>query len=449
MSEQYQPNIPYSPEAEQAVLGAIMTVPNGFARITNLTTKDFYLLRHQYIWDAMKHLKDTDQAIDYLMVRDRLESKGLLAEIGGVAYLTALVSSVIDSTHLEFYAKIVERTSIRRSIVRQADELKALAMDENLSVDQVLAKSTATTNNLRRPLDARGVSAYDAAKDVFDEIEKRMENPSQLIGEAWSIHGLNRITRGKRKKLYIMAGRPGMGKSSALLSEVLFSCKAGKAVYLNSIEMDMQEITIIMQSMMSGVPVDNIERGDMTDDQRKKFVKAIGDFSKFNLIIDDESYMTPDMLYNRCLDMKHSRGLDEIYVDYLQLMHADHGDTNNRVNDVTAIANGLAEVAKRLQVPLVSAAQLNRGVENRQDKRPNLSDLRDSGGIEQAAYCVIFLYRDDYYNKPEVQSPLSTVELAIAKNRGGPTGMTECAMHLATRQFVNVHRDPARDFSRV
>jgi replicative DNA helicase len=373
---------PYSQEAEEAVLGAVLVNPDAFLAVASfLKDEDFYILRNQYIWEAMARIGERNDPIDYLTLQDELRAMERLNDIGGPAYITQLINSVPTSVHAEIYGRLVERAAIRRRMLLAADEIKALAMDEELAIEQVTNEAESrlfrvTERNVRRDI----VPLRQALGDYFERIEHLMQFPNETIGLPTGFRDVDTLLGGLQKSdLLIFAGRPGMGKTSFLLSVTSQAAKYDARIAIFSMEMGADQIVQRLISMETGINSQRLRLGQLNQQEWNQFVQATGRMSNLRIFIDDSPALTPLQLRTKCRRIAHEHGLDLIIVDYLQLMNAGGSYENNRVQEISYISRGLKELARELNVPLFTAAQLSRAVEQRQDKRPQLSDLRESG----------------------------------------------------------------------
>ncbi len=430
--------IPFSPEAEEAVLGAILTNPNAYFNVASfLKQEDFFLLRHQWIWQAIQRIIERNEEFDYLTVGQELSDLNHLDEIGGVPYLMRLINNTPTSIHAEVYGRLVERASVRRRLLRAAEEIKAVALDEELVIERVIEEAEArlfdvTESQTRRDL----IPMRDAISEYFDRIEHLMQNRDQALGLPTGFRGVDALLGGlQRSDLMIFAGRPGMGKTSFMLSVVLNAARFGSRIAIFTMEMGMEQITQRLISMETGINMQMLRLGQISTQEESRLVEAMGRLSKFQVYIDDTPALTPLQLRTKCRRMAREVGIDLIIVDYMQLMNAGGMYENNRVQEISYISRNLKELARELNVPLLSAAQLSRAVEQRQDKRPQLSDLRESGSIEQDADIVMFLYRDEVYN--EATEFPNQADIIVSKHRNGPTGVVSLYFDKKITRFLD------------
>jgi len=429
---------PYSQEAEEAVIGAVLINPNTYLTIASfLKPDDFFLLRHSYMWQAMSRLHERRDPIDNITVAKELEDMGVLLEVGGQAYLTQLINNTPTSAHAEVYGRLVERSALRRRMMQAADEIKLLAQDESMSIEQVTTESEVRLFNVTdRQLKREFVSMNDAVNEYFDQIEYLMQNQQESMGLPTGFRDLDALLGGLQKSdLLIFAGRPGMGKTSFMLSASMNAARMGARIAIFTMEMGVDQITQRLISMETGISTQNLRLGRLTPQEYSRFVEAAGRISRFPIFIDDTPALNPIQMRTKCRRLQHEHGIDLIIVDYMQLMNAGGQYQNNRVQEISLISRQMKELARELNVPIFSAAQLSRAVEQRQDKRPVLSDLRESGSIEQDSDIVMFLYRDAVYN--EATEFPNQAEIIVAKHRNGPTGNISLYFDKSITKFID------------
>ncbi|MFQ3566010.1 MAG: replicative DNA helicase [Aggregatilineales bacterium] len=414
---------PFSQEAEEAVLGAVLINDESFLSVASfLRSEDFFILRHGYIWEAMTRISERGERIDFVTVQDELRALGHLDDVGGPAFLLQLINSTPTSINAEIYGRLVERAAIRRRLMKVADQIKGLALEEDLAIEKVTSEAEArlfevTERNLRRDL----VPMRDALSEYFDRIEYLMQHPDEPLGLPTGFRDLDELLGGmQRSDLLIFAGRPGMGKTSFLLSVALNAAKLGGRVAIFTMEMASDQIVQRFVAMETGINTQRLRTGQLSQQEWARFVQATGRLANLRIFIDDTPAINPLQMRTKCRRLLHEYGLDLVIVDYMQLMNAGGGYENNRVQEISYISRSLKELARELNVPVFSAAQLSRAVESRHDKRPVLSDLRESGSIEQDADIVTFLYRDVVYN--EATEFPNKADIIVAKHRNGPTG---------------------------
>jgi len=433
-----QPLAPFSQEAEEAVIASCLIDPAQFEIIRgSLRADDFFLLRHQIIWQAMVDVVNAEMPLDAITLAERLENGGHLETLGGRAHLLKLMNSVGTSIHAEVYAQMVERTRVRRDLMGIADEMKVLAQDELGMVDEVIAYASQKLTEIRIGGDAAELSLmHDTISEHMDIIEKRRQNPDAMIGWGSGYRVLDMILRGfQPARLYVVAGRPGMGKSAFMGNLALRAAKHGAVAWF-SFEMTRHELTTRWVAQMADIDSQVVESGTMTPDQWARYTKAAGDLDKLPIYASDRT-VSPMMIRAAIRRLHYRTPLTAIFVDYLQLVPSDE-IFNNRVNEVGYVARILKEIAMELKIPVIAAAQLNRAPDNRLNHRPLLSDLRESGDIEQSADVVMFAYSDHYYDDDLRADDFWEMELIVAKQRSGSTGLAKLGFRRSRTEFVNL-----------
>lgn len=391
-------SLPYSEEAEQAVLGAILVNPEAFLTVASfLKADDFFLQRHGYIWQALERLNNRSVPVDYLTLAQELHDMGMLDTIGGMAYITQLVNSTPTSMHAEFYGRIVERVAVRRRLMATADEIKALALDESLDIDAVVGGAeTRLFSVTERQLKREFVTMHDAVNDYWDRIEYLSQNQDKSFGVPSGFRKLDELLGGfQRSDLLIFAGRPGMGKTSFLLSAAVNAARLGQRIAIFTMEMGADQIVQRIFAMETGINTQKLRLGQLTPAEQARFAEAAGRIARLPIFVDDTPALNPIQMRTKCRRLQHEHGIDMVIVDYMQLMNAGGAFQNNRVQEVSMISRNLKELARELNVPIFSAAQLSRAVEQRQDKRPVLSDLRESGCL--AGESMVYLPDEGRY----------------------------------------------------
>lgn len=381
-AQQFTQNAPYSQEAEEALLGALLLNPQSFLNIASfLNVEDFFLLRHAQIWRALERLHERGERMDYITVSDELRAIGVFDEIGGQAYLTQLVNNTPSSVHAEVYGRLVERASVRRRLLVASDEIRRLAMDEELQLDKVISEAESTLFSVSdTQLKREFVPLWQAVSEYYDQMEYLLQNDGGSVGIPTGFRALDGLLGGFQKSdLIVFAGRPGMGKTSFLLTVALNVARIGGRVALFTMEMGVEQMVQRLIAMETGINMQKLRLAQLTPRENARFTEAVGRISNLPIFIDDTPALTPIEMRTKCRRLRHEAGLDLIIVDYMQLMSAGKLHENNRVQEISYISRSLKELAREMNVTLLSAAQLSRAVEQRQDKRPLLSDLRESG----------------------------------------------------------------------
>ncbi len=373
---------PHSIEAEEAVLGSILINPDALYDVASfLQSEDFFIVRNGWVWEAITRLHERREQIDYLTVVEELRQQNRLEEIGGAAYITYLINHTPSSIYAETYGRIVERAALRRRMLTAAGTIARLAQQEGSDITDLIDQSEATLFAVtERRLRQELVPIRTAVAEYYDRIELLYSQQVESIGVPTGFTDLDDLLGGLQKSdLVIVAGRPGMGKTSWLLSAAHNAALAGARVAIFSMEMSNEQIVQRLISSETGINTHKLRLGQLKDREWALFVEAVGRLSKLNVFLDDTPALTPLQMRAKCRRLYSEHGLDLILVDYLQLMNAGVGFSDNRVQEISFISRNLKHIAREMNVPVVAAAQLSRAVEQRQDKRPQLSDLRESG----------------------------------------------------------------------
>ena len=434
---------PQNVDAEKSLLGAILRDEDIFPEILEkLGPDDFYDKKHATIFRAMKVLYEHNQPIDLLTVTSGLKDAKVLKEIGGAPYLAELTNSVPTTAHAKTYADLVEQASIRRRLIKAGTNIVEGAYDGEKEVGELLGKAE---KELFEVSDKNIKSDYsplsDLLIDAFNRMENLHKNRGALRGLKTGYAKLDKNTAGFQKgDLIIIGARPAMGKTTFAQNLALNVAEINKkSVLFFSMEMAKAEIIDRMIAPMADVNSWDIRTGNISDDAFSRIGDALGQMSEIPLLIDDTSNMTILELRNKARRAAHDYDLGMIIVDYLQLIQGSDRYAGNRVQEVTEISRGLKILARELEVPVIALAQLSRNVTGRDDPRPVLSDLRESGSIEQDADLVMFLHRPDYYNKNKPDYVETNItELLMAKHRHGPMETIHLYFDGAKSRFLSV-----------
>lgn len=431
---------PHSIEAEEAVLGSILINPDALYEVLSfLKAEDFFIVRHGWIWDALLRLHERRDPIDYLTLVSELEQVGQIAEVGGAAYILSLINKTPSALNVEGYGRIVERMALRRRLIEAAGQIARVAHSDETDIDTVISKSEqvifeVTERRLERDL----VPIRQAVSEYFDHVSFMSRHQEDVMGVPTGFIDLDRMLGGlQRSDLLIVAARPGMGKSSWLNSVVMNAARMNQRVALFSLEMSNEQLVQRFVSAETNIPSHKLREGKLDEKDWSQFVAATQYIGTLPIYMDDTPALSTSDLRSKARRLHLEFGLDLIVIDYLQLMTTPYR-SENRVQEISYISRSLKQLARELNVPVVSAAQLSRAVEQRNDKRPQLSDLRESGSIEQDSDVVMFIYRDAYYNPDSPEG--NKAEIHIAKHRNGPTGVVELIFIPALTQFQNAAR---------
>ncbi|WP_054252855.1 replicative DNA helicase [Neofamilia massiliensis] len=431
---------PYSNEAEQNVLGILLRAGDQIDTALELIrAEDFYNPIHGEIFRAMVSLSTKSAPIDLLTTMEELRKMGKLEEIGGVAYLGDLSNQVVTTLNIEYYLQIIKDKSILRQLIEASARTLDYAYEDSEEVGTVLEFAEKGIFDISQDLHSKGLNPLkEVLIDTFDILEKRMDSDDSLTGVTSGFIDLdNKLSGFQKSDLVLLAARPSMGKTALMVNFALNAAAAGKKVAVFSLEMSQNQLAQRMMSAMSHVDLQKIISGKLESEEMPRLLEGISALRQFNISIDDTAGITPLELKAKARKLKAKEGLDLIVIDYLQLMEMG-GRNENRTQEISAISRNLKAIAKELDIPVIALSQLSRATEVRQDKRPILSDLRESGAIEQDADVVLFLYRDEYYN-PETEKR-NIGEVIIAKHRNGPTGVVELTFLGQYTKFVNMAR---------
>lgn len=415
---------PQSLEAEQAVLGGVFQTPSAFHTIVDLVrAADFYSPAHQAIFQAFIDLYNASVPVDLITVTDHLTRGGSLDSVGGPVYLAELAEAVVSAANAVFHARIVRDKAVMRALINAASAIISRCFEAQ-DVDALLDESE---KDIFQIADSRSsttyVSSKDLVKEVFDELTVRYENKSAVTGIRTHYARFDDMTAGLQKSdLIIIAGRPSMGKTAFALNLGLRAAireEVPTAVF--SLEMSKEQLMTRMLACQGGIELSRLRRGFIDDADWGRLYDVADKLSKAPIFIDDTPALTTLELRARCRRLKAEHNLGLVIVDYLQLMRASRV-IDSREQEISDISRNLKALAKELNIPILALSQLNRKVEERSDRRPMLSDLRESGAIEQDADVIVFLYRDEVYNKREDNPKRGQAEIIIGKQRNGPVG---------------------------
>ncbi|NOY99896.1 MAG: replicative DNA helicase [Chloroflexi bacterium] len=432
------PGIPHSREAEEAVVGAVLINPEVYYDVAQfLQADDFYIHRLRWIWEAFTRLHEQRTPFDLLTVSEELDRREQLAEIGGPAYLTALVNQVPTSLHAEAYGRVVEAHSLRRKMLNAANKVATLAYDEETGIESVMDEAEKAIFNVsERRLRHDIEPIRQVMSTVYDQVDELSRRDEDIFGVPTGFIDLDRLLSGLQPSdLLIIAGRPGQGKSGFLLSAARNAAITHKKhVAVFSLEMSNEQVAQRLISQETGIDSQRLRTGKLNEDEWPLFTHAIEVFSDTHIFLDDTPAITPLQIRTKCRRLHMEYGIDLVIVDYLQLMGGDTRN-ENRVQEVSYISRSLKVLARELNVPVLAAAQLSRAVEQRSDKRPVLSDLRESGSLEQDADIVMFIYRPDQYEKDTTRQ--NVAEIIVSKHRNGPVGTVELIFRPSLAKFEN------------
>jgi len=432
--------LPHSEESERAVLAAVLLAPQVLPTVTGrLVAEDFYLERHQMLYQAMLNLQEVGAELDLRTLQAQLELKGTFERVGGVAYLAALDLDLPDLGNIEHYVEIVKERSVRRQLVQGCQEIILGALEGGLSASESLGEAEKKIFSLSEEAVQKGFSPLSR---VFEETVAMLEERTGgMLGIASGFYDWDRLTQGLISgNLIILAGRPGMGKTSFAVNVAQHvAIREGKSVAIFSLEMGEHELAQRILASEANLPFGSLRSGRLSESQWERLYNTIQRTGQASIFIDDSPNPSLVEITSKARRLKAEKGLDLLMLDYLQLMQAG-GRYESRQLEIAAISRGLKQLAKDLKIPVIALSQLSRQTERRTgDHRPQLADLRESGAIEQDADMVCFLYREELYSKddPDVKG---LAELIISKHRNGETGTVELVFVGENTTFRNLDK---------
>ncbi len=437
---------PQNVSAEKSLLGALMLSDKYIPEIIMiLKPADFYEKSHQLIYDAMVHLYDQKKPVDLLTLTSELKARKVLKDVGGAPYLTELSNFVQTASHAKAYAEMVREASVRRKLVEAGTTITEKAFEEGAKIDELVGEAErelyAVSNNVVR---SDYTPMEELLADAFERIEELHKNKGALRGLKTGFTDLDKMTAGLQKgDLVIVGARPAMGKTSFAQNLAYNVAKINnRGVLFFSMEMGANEIIDRMISDVASVDNWHLRTGNFSSEEHTQIVDALGEMDELPIYIDDTSSMTVMELRNKARRAAHDHDIGVIMIDYLQLISGSGNYRGNRVMEVTEISRELKILARELEIPVVALAQLSRSVTGRDDPRPVLSDLRESGSIEQDADLVMFLHRPDYYKmNDDNYEPTNITELLIAKHRHGAVGKVELYFKKEYLRFMSLAKD--------
>ncbi len=443
---------PHSVEAEQSVLGGVLFSPEAFNKVLEfIRPDDFYRGPHKHIYEAMTDLYNKSEPIDIVTVSEMLSDKGLLEASGGRPYLMDLAMGVATTENIVYYAKIIRNKSLLRSLITAGNEIASQGY-ESTDAEQAIDIAQQAIFQLAQqgtPNDLTHIK--DILPDSWEQIEERHANRGKLMGVSTGFYDLDANTSGLQKSdLIILAARPSMGKTAFCLNIVSHvALREQKPVLVFSLEMGKEQLVLRMLCAEGEIDAQKIKTGELGEHEFRKLTHAMGSLGDAPVYIDDTPNLTVMEMRAKArkVQMESGGDLGLIVIDYLQLMQGPgggSGNDSNRAQEISAISRGLKGLARELKVPVMALSQLSRAVESRQDKKPMLSDLRESGAIEQDADLVMFIYRDEYYNK-DSERP-GTADIIIAKHRNGAVGEISLLFRNSITRFLNPADQSVRVF---
>jgi replicative DNA helicase len=447
---------PQAIEIEQVVLGAMMLEKSAIDDCVQIINQSsFYDPRHQIIFSVIRELFSTNNPVDLVTVTSKLQKNGELAAAGGAGYISSLTNRVASSAHIQFHARIITEKFIKRELIRVSSEIIRDAYDETCDVFELLNNAESNLFQIaENNMSKQALSMKNLLGEAIQEIEKASKNKDGISGVASGFHDLDKITAGwQRSDMIVLAARPGMGKTAFILSmarNTAIDHKMGVAIF----SLEMSSVQLVKRLIASEARIDSVKlrKGELQDHEFQQIHSRIVNLSSAPIFIDDTPGLSIFDFRAKCRRLKAQHNVELIIIDYLQLMSAKDGKGyGNREQEISTISRSIKEIAKELNVPIIALAQLSRAVESRSDKRPLLSDLRESGAIEQDADIVSFIYRPETYGLTTSDSGNSTqgmAEIIIAKHRNGQTGKVNLRFVPEFARFENLHDSTELELSK-
>ncbi|WP_343117781.1 replicative DNA helicase [Clostridioides difficile] len=433
---------PHSVESEQSILGSILLDKDAIITVTEtIKPDDFYKEAHKIIYECMITLSNKGEPIDLITLTEELRKQGHLNDIGGISYITSLSTIVPTTSNVKYYADIVKEKSVLRKLIKASNEIINLGYSGATKIEDVLEQAEKSIFDISQEKTSDDFKSINLVlMDAYDMIEKLYTNKSEVTGITTGFKDLNKKINGlQRTDLILIAARPAMGKTAFSLNLVQNAALKGDAsVAVFSLEMSKEQLVQRMLSSQSSVELKKIKTGTLNDNDWPRIIDAMAVLSDAKIHIDDTPGIKISELRSKCRKLKIEKGLDLVLIDYLQLMEGE-GNNESRQQEISKISRSLKILAKELNCPVVALSQLSRAPEQRADHRPMLSDLRESGAIEQDADIVMFLYRDEYYHADSESKNIG--EVIIAKNRHGETGSVELVWLGEVQRFGDKLRD--------
>lgn len=444
MAKQTEKMMPHSIEAEQSVLGCVLIDTDACISImSDIKEDDFYVEAHKIIFSSMYNVYKNNSPVDFVTLTDELEKNNMLESVGGIEYITTLTNIVPSAASFKHYGEIVKRNSILRKLIKASNNIINYCY-EGAEIKDALTFAEKSVFDISQKEDTSSLMPIrESTPEVLEKFEIIQKDRNSLRGLSTGLYGLDRITNGLQKSdLILVAGRPGSGKTSLAMNIVNYAAINGKAnVAVFSLEMPRVQLAQRALCSVAYVDMTRALKGELSVNEWKALWGANEKLGKANIFVDDSSLNTPVQILSKCRRLKAERGLDLVMVDYLQLMNAGDKPKDNRQQEISEISRNLKIIAKELNVPVIVLSQLSRAVESRSDHRPQLSDLRESGAIEQDADIVLFVYREDMYNNDPNAVKNDIAKIIVAKHRNGPLGEVAVKWVGSITSFVNLERD--------
>lgn len=435
---------PHNIEAEQSVLGSLLIERDAIIKVAAyLKADDFYINANGSIYQAVLDLYNKREPTDFITLSDELDRRGLLDDVGGVTYLSSLLNTVPTAVHVEYYGRIVERQATRRRLIDAGTRIVGIGFQDEVDTEEALdaaERELFDVSQKRQTKDFQSIS--DVIDRYFDQIDYLQQHRGDVVGVPTDYKDLDQLTGGlQRSDLLILAARPSMGKTAFALGVAYGAAvQHGRSVGIFSLEMSADQLVQRLLATETGVDSHRLRLGMIDDTEWDRISRAFGRLSEASIFIDDSANASIMDVRSKARRLQAEKGLDLLIIDYLQLMSGRRSE--NRVQEISEISRGLKGLARELNIPVVALSQLSRAVETRADHRPMLSDLRESGSIEQDADIVMFIYRDEKYDENSDKKGIA--ELIVAKHRNGPVGSINLRFFEQTARFADLelYREP-------
>lgn len=437
-------SLPHNLEAERALIGSLLVYPQSLKTVNEIgiMADSFFLQTHGIIFNAMNDVILSGKNVDVTTLLSRLEDLSLLSRVGGVEGISSLLESSTSNANIKYYAQIILDKAMLRSLILTAEDIASKGFKQEEELDEVLdyaEKLIMQVTRNRRATDFR--NPKEVINEVMDTISKMSSNKTNITGMKTSFKALDNVTNGLQKgDLIILAARPSMGKTAFALNLGLQVARHNQEpVAIFSLEMPAEQLIMRMLSANAAIAGNQLRSGYLNGAEWNKLNEAANDLRMLPIYIDDSPGMKVSEIFSKCRKLKAEQGLGMVIIDYIQLINASSSKNNeNRQQEVSEISRALKGLAREMKIPVIALSQLSRLVERREDKRPMLSDLRESGALEQDADIVMFLYRDEYYQKNDIEQTQEEVEVDIAKHRNGPTRKIKLAFSRNINAFYNL-----------
>jgi len=434
--------LPHSIEAEQSVIGSMLMDKDAvIVALDMISGEDFYSKQYSILYETMLELFNEGKEMDLVVIQDRLREKNVSPELSSLGFIKEIITTVPTSANIKYYATIVKEKSTLRKLIKLNEDIANSCYVGNDSLEEILARTEKDLFELLQSRTAKDIRPIeDIAKNVLYRIEAASRTREIVTGIPTGFIDLDYKTSGLQPSdLVLIAARPSMGKTAFVLNMVQhIAMKKELPCMIFSLEMSSEQLVQRMLAMETGIDSQKLRTGNLTDNDWDPLIRGVVDVSDSKIIIDDTPGISVGELRSKCRKVKLDRGLSIVIIDYLQLMTGSSKRSENRQQEISEISRSLKALAREMEAPVVALSQLSRACETRPDHRPMLSDLRESGAIEQDADIVMFLYRDDYYHK-DTEHP-NEAEVIIAKQRNGPIGTVNLMWKPETTRFVNISR---------